>query len=106
LDFIRILSPYAPHLAEELWRRLGCTESIADAEWPAVDEAALVTDTLEIAVQVMGKLRGTIAVAANADKATILAAAKAQPNVAKWLDGKTIIKEIVVPGRLVNFVAK
>ncbi len=106
LAFIRMLNPYAPHLAEELWQRMGCTDILSDAAWPAWDEAALVADTLEIAVQVMGKLRGTVSVAADADKDTILAAAKANANVAKWLDGKTIIKEIVVPGRLVNFVAK
>jgi leucyl-tRNA synthetase len=103
--FVKILSPYAPHLAEELWQRLGCTESLSTASWPEHDPAILVTDTIEMVVQVMGKLRGRVAVAADADKATVLEAAKAIPNVARHLKGKTIRKEIFVPGRLVNFVA-
>jgi leucyl-tRNA synthetase len=106
LRFVQILSPYAPHVAEELWQRMGCTETIADSTWPQWDESALLADSIQIAVQVMGKLRGTVDVAPDADKDTILAAAKANPNVAKWLVDKTIVKEIVVPGRLVNFVAK
>ena len=104
--FVLILSPYAPHLAEELWARMGHTETLAEASWPEFDASALVQDTVEIAIQVMGKLRGTIAVSKDASKDEILAQAKANSNVARHLEGKTIIKEIVVPGRLVNFVAK
>ena len=104
--FIKILSPYAPHLAEELWERMGYDEPLATAQWPQHDEAAMKDDTIELAIQVMGKLRGTIEVAADAAKDDVLALAKAQPNVARHLEGKTIIKEIFVPGRLVNFVAK
>lgn len=104
--FVKILSPYAPHLAEELWARMGMTEALSTAEWPIHDEAALKDDTIELAIQVMGKLRGTVEVAADAAKDDVLALAKAQPNVARHLEGKTIIKEIFVPGRLVNFVAK
>ena len=70
------------------------------------DEAACAESSVTIVVQVMGKLRGKISVAPDADKATILAAAKAEPSVARHLEGKTLIKEIVVPGRLVNFVAR
>jgi leucyl-tRNA synthetase len=105
-DFVKILSPYAPHLAEELWSRMGCTESLAVASWPSYDEAALQDDTVELAIQVMGKLRGTIEVDASATKDEVLQKARQQPNVARHLEGKTVIKEIVVPGRLVNFVAK
>ena len=104
--FVLILSPYAPHLAEELWSRLGHTESIAEVSWPTFDPDAIVDDTIEIAVQVMGKLRGTISIGRETSKDDVLAQAKANPNVARHLEGKTIIKEIFVPGRLVNFVAK
>jgi leucyl-tRNA synthetase len=106
LAFVQILSPYAPHLAEELWARMGFGDSLSDSTWPVFDASALVDDTVEIAIQVMGKLRGTISVPADASKDTILEAAKAQENVAKWLADKSIIKEIVVPGRLVNFVIR
>ena len=105
-DFLLILSPYAPHLAEEIWSRMGNTGSISEQKWPCVDESALQEDSIQIAVQVMGKLRGTIEVPADADRDTVLSAAKEQANVARHLEGKTIIKEIFVPGRLVNFVAK
>jgi len=104
--FLLILSPYAPHMAEELWNRLGHEHTLAEAPWPQFDPSALVADTIEIAVQVMGKLRGTITVAPDASKDDVLGMAKANPNVARHLEGKSIIKEIFVPGRLVNFVAK
>ncbi|MCR9279788.1 MAG: leucine--tRNA ligase [Pseudomonadaceae bacterium] len=103
--FLRILAPFAPHLAEELWQALGETNSIVAADWPEFDEAKLKSDTITIAVQVMGKLRGKIEVDADADKDTVLAAAKAEENVSRFLEGKTIRKEVFVPGRLVNFVA-
>lgn len=102
--FVKVLAPYAPHLAEELWHRLGHAETLSYEPWPVFDPEALVDDTLTIAVQVMGKKRGLIEVAKDASKDEILAAAKADPNVATHLEGKTIRKEIVVPGRLVNFV--
>ncbi len=106
ISFIKILSPYAPHLAEELWSRMDCEEPLAFAAWPVYDESAMKDDTIQLAVQVMGKLRGTIEVDASASKDDVLAAAKTQPNVARHLEGKNVIKEIFVPGRLVNFVAK
>jgi leucyl-tRNA synthetase len=105
LNFIKILSPYAPHLAEELWERMGCTEPLLTATWPVFDPDVLVEDTIEMVVQVMGKMRGRVCVPADADKDTVFAAAKQVPNVARHLEGKTIRKEIFVPGRLVNFVA-
>ncbi len=105
ISFIKILSPYAPHLAEELWHRLGCTEPLLTAQWPTFDPSVLIEDTIEMVVQVMGKVRGKVEVPADADKDAVFAAAKSVPNVARHLEGKTIRKEIYVPGRLVNFVA-
>ncbi len=103
-DFVRILSPYAPHMGEELWRLLGHSNSVAYATFPEYDEAKLVHDTITIAVQVGGKMRGSVEVPAGSDDATILAAAKADANVQRHLDGKTIRREIVVKGKLVNLV--
>ena len=103
--FVRILAPFAPHVAEELWQRLGHEESIAFAAWPEYDEAKLAVDTITLAVQVMGKMRGTIEVAADVAKDDAIAAAKADEKIAKFLEGKTIRREIYVTGRLVNIVA-
>ena len=94
-----------PHVAEELWEKLGHEESIFEgASWPEYDEAKLVEDTVEVAVQVNGKLRGTIAVARDADQDAVAAAARAEENVARHLEGVTERRVIVVPNRLVNFV--
>jgi leucyl-tRNA synthetase len=102
--FVLVLAPFAPHLAEELWAKLGHRESLSYAPWPTYDPAHLVEDEKEIAVQVNGKVRGTVTVPADAPQEAVLAAAKAQENVARYLEGATIRKEVVVPGRLVNFV--
>jgi leucyl-tRNA synthetase len=102
--FVRILAPFAPHLGEELWSHLGYRESIAFAPWPAVDESKLAVDTITIAVQVNGKLRGQIAVAPDAGKDEVLALAKAEATVARFLEGATLRREVYVPGRLVNLV--
>ena len=104
--FVLMLSPYAPHLGEELWRRLGHDESIATAAWPEWNDDYLVVDTMAIAFQVMGKLRGTIDVPSDATKDDILEQARTSPNITRWIEGKQIVKEIYVPGRLVNFVVK
>ena len=103
--FVKILSPYAPHLAEELWRRFGHAETLALEPWPEFDPSALVEDTVKYAVQVMGKMRGVLEVSQGADKDAILAAAKELENVARFLEGKTIRKEVFVPNKLINFVA-
>ena len=103
-SFVLLLAPFAPHVAEELWQILGHGESLTYAPWPEHDESLLVSDTKEIAVQVNGKVRGTATVAADASKEAVLEAAKAIENVQRHLEGKTIRKEIVVPGRLVNLV--
>jgi leucyl-tRNA synthetase len=100
-----MVAPYAPHTAEELWEKLGHEPSVANAEWPEFDEELTKEDTVEVAVQVMGKVRGTIEVAVDADEEAAVAAARAQDNVEKHLEGKTIRKVIWVPGRILNFVA-
>jgi leucyl-tRNA synthetase len=99
-----IIAPLAPHLAEELWFTLGGEGFIVDQTWPTYDPARLVASTLTIAVQVNGKLRGTLLVAADASKEDIIAMAKEQENVLKFLEGATIKKEIYVPGKLISFV--
>ncbi len=102
--FVQILAPFAPHLGEELWQRLGHAGSITYAAWPAYDEAKLAADAMTLAVQVSGKVRGQIVVALDASEADILAAAKADDKVKPFLDGKPIKREIYVKGRLVNLV--
>jgi leucyl-tRNA synthetase len=102
--FVKILSPFAPHLAEELWQRLGHTHTVAFEPWPAYDEAKLARDVMTIAVQVGGKLRGQIDVAPDAAEADILAAAQADAKVQSFLAGKPLKKAIYVKGRLVNLV--
>jgi leucyl-tRNA synthetase len=101
---VLMVAPLAPHLAEELWRRLGHETSLAHGPFPVADPAYLVTDTVEYPVQVNGKVRGRITVGADADKATVEAAALADEKVLAFLAGATPKKLIVVPGRLVNLV--
>ncbi|MCB9783587.1 MAG: leucine--tRNA ligase [Candidatus Omnitrophica bacterium] len=104
--FVLILAPFAPHLAEEMWELLGHAESLSHQPWPDYDESLLVEDTITIPVQVQGKLRDNIEVAKDAGKDEILAAAKASEKIQRHIDGKTIVKEIYVPGRMVNLVVK
>jgi leucyl-tRNA synthetase len=104
LRYVQLLQPFAPHIAEELWQRLGGQGLLAVAAWPAVDPAMLVDDEVEIAVQVLGKVRGRAMVPTGAKNDIALAAARQA--VASYLEGKTVVKEIVVPGKLVNFVVK
>jgi leucyl-tRNA synthetase len=101
-----LMAPIAPHLAEELWSRLGETESVHLQTWPVADTTAMHSDEVVIAVQVGGKLRGEVRVPATADSATILEAAKAIPNVSRHLEGMTLVREVLVPGKLVNLVVK
>ncbi len=100
-----LLSPIVPHIADAIWRELGHDEAVIDVAWPQADDSALQRDNVEIVVQVNGKLRGRINVAADADKAALESAAMADDNVQKFLAGKDVKKVIVVPGRLVNIVA-
>jgi leucyl-tRNA synthetase len=103
---VLLLNPVVPHVSHTLWQVLGHPQSVLeDQSWPQVDSAALVRDSLTLAVQVNGKLRGTIEVAANASKEEAEALALAQPNVAAFLEGQTVRKVIVVPGKIVNIVA-
>ncbi len=104
--FVRLLCPYAPHLCEEIWEFLGNKELCALAPWPEYDEAKTVDNTIEIALQVNGKLRGTITVATGISKDDLLAAAKADDKIKSMIEGKTIVKEIVVPNKIVNIVVK
>ena len=104
--FVRLLSPFAPHIAEELGQLLGHTETLAYAPWPEFDPSLLREDTVEIPVQVNGKLRGRVQVAAGADRDATEAAARAEEHVVELLAGKTVVKVVVVPGRMVNFVVK
>ena len=104
--FVLCLAPFAPHLGEELWETLGHAESLAYEPWPVFDPRALVESEIEIPVQVLGKLRGRIRVAVDATPADMEAAAKANEDVAKFLAGKTIVKVIAVPKRMVNFVVR
>jgi leucyl-tRNA synthetase len=101
---LKLLSPFAPHIAEELWQQLGHKESISLAPWPIADQSKIITTEITFAVQVNGKVRGTITAAPDASEAEIIAVAQKESNVAKYLDGKEIKKTIVVPGKLVSFV--
>ena len=101
---IKMLSPIAPHITQELWYQLGHEELLVDVSWPQVDENALVRDEIQLMVQVNGKLRGKIDVSADADKETIESTALADENVLRFTEGFQIRKIIVVPGRLVNIV--
>jgi leucyl-tRNA synthetase len=101
-----VLSPYAPHLAEELWKVLGGKQSIAAEAWPQWDESALVESSIEVPVQINGKVKSKILVAPDANQEAILQAALLDERVQSMLAGKTIVKQIVVPGRLVNLVVK
>ena len=103
---VLMLAPVAPHIAEELWSRLGHEQSLAHEDFPTWSEKWLVDDTIELPVQVMGKVRGRITVAADASREDIEAAALEEPNVASHVEGKTVAKIIVVPGKMVNIVAK
>ena len=101
-----LMNPITPHLAHALWQALGHAESVVDDQpWPKADPAALVRDAVTLAVQVNGKLRGTIEVAVGLPNAEIEALALAESNVAKFLEGQTVRKVIVVPGKIVNVVA-
>jgi leucyl-tRNA synthetase len=103
-NFTLMLAPFAPHIAEEIWQRLGHGESLARHAWPTYDEAKLVESQIEVVVQVNGKVRDKIVIAADAQEAAILEAAEGAPRVQHWIGGKTIRKKLYVPKKLVNFV--
>jgi leucyl-tRNA synthetase len=101
---VLMVAPLAPHIAEELWSRLGHSDSLAWAPFPVADERWLVEDTVQVAVQVNGKVRSQVSVPADADAAALEAAARADEKIAGYLDGATVRRVVAVPGRLVNFV--
>ena len=103
---LTLLNPFAPHITEELWQRCGFEGQIAHAAWPVYDEAKCVESTVEVLVQLNGKPKARLNLAAGLDAAATLAAVKAAPEVAALLEGKTLVKEIAVPGKLVNLVVK
>jgi len=101
-----LLAPIAPHITEELWDRIGGQGSVHLQGWPEADEEALAVESVQMAVQVNGRVRGQIHAPSGADEAAILALARGEENVAKYLAGGTVVREIVVPGKLVSFVVK
>ncbi len=101
-----LLNPFAPHMTEEMWVMMNYGGMLNEAQWPTYDEAKCVDATVEIAIQICGKVRAKINIDVNAPAADVIAQAKAEESIAAQLDGKTVVKEIYVPGKLVNIVAK
>ena len=102
---VSLIHPYAPHIACELWSRMG-GERLWEAPWPVADPELLIADTTTYAVQVNGRLRGEVAVDSGTAQDSVLAAAREHPNVRAHIDGKQVVKEIIVPDRLVNLVVR
>ena len=102
---VLLLAPITPHISHDLWSRLGHSGAVIDAGWPVQDDSALVQDTLQLVIQVNGKLRGHIDMPASASREDVEAAARVNENVLRFTEGLTIRKVIVVPGKLVNIVA-
>ena len=105
-NLVVLLAPFAPHIAEELWQELGYNESVHRQEWPEYDEEALKLDSIEIAVQVCGKIKARINVPADLDANGLAELVAQHPEYESWLGGKTVVKTVAIPGRLVNIVAK
>ena len=105
-DLILILSPFVPHICEEMWEHIGETESVSTMSWPAFDEKALVKDTVEIVIQINGKLKEKLMVPADADKQALEKIALDNEKIKELIEGKSIVKVIAVPGRLINIVVK
>ena len=107
-DFVfdKLLSPFAPHICEEIWEFIGGEGLLAVSEWPKYDEGKTIAKTVEIGVQVNGKVRGTIVIPNGCEKEKAFEIAKADERIASFLEGKNLIKEIYVPNKIVNFVAK
>ena len=104
--FLKLISPFAPHLAEEMWENLGGDGFISLAKWPEYDESKTVDSSVEFAVQINGKLKGTIVLPLNCERDEALTAVKGDEKFRQFIDGKTIVKEIVVPNKIVNIVVK
>ena len=106
LTFIKLLCPIAPHLCEEINEKLGGKTLLSLSAWPEYDEAKTVDETVEVAVQFNGKLKGTVMLPKDCPREEAVAAVRADPRFASMLEGKTVIKEIAVPNRIVNFVVR
>ena len=106
MAYLKLLCPFAPHLAEEIWEKSGGKGFLSLAEWPAYDEAKTVDQTVEIGVQINGKLRSTVVIPTDCAKEEVFAAAKANEKIASLIAGKALVKEIYVPNKIVNFVVK
>ena len=104
--FLRILHPFTPHLAEELWERAWETTSLFFSEWPKYNKKMVIDDTITIAVQVLWKVRWEIEIAKEEDKESVLKKARTNEAILKWIEGKNLVKEIYVPGKIVNLVVK
>ncbi len=104
--FIKLLAPFAPHLAEEIWHNLGHEDFIALSAWPEYDESKTVEESVEIGVQVNGKLKSTVSIPFNAERDAALKIARADEKIAAALEGKNVVKEIYVPNKIMNFVVK
>ncbi|MBR2876698.1 MAG: class I tRNA ligase family protein, partial [Clostridia bacterium] len=104
--FLTLVNPFAPHVSEELWEVMSFGGMLAVSPWVSYDEAKTVDSTIEVPVQICGKLRATVTISKDADAATAISAAKADEKVQEMLEGKQIIKEIYVPGKIINIVAK
>ena len=104
--FIQLVAPFAPHIAEEIWAKFGEKSSITLAPFPECDESLLHTNTVKIAVQVNGKLRAEMQISKDANKEDALAQAKSLDGVKRHIEGKQIVKEIYVPAKIINIVAK
>jgi len=104
--FLKLLAPFAPHLAEELWEKLGHSTSIFTESWPTFDPSLIVDEVVSMGVQINGKVRATISIAPDAEETIAKEIAFAEPNVAKWLEGKVIAKLVYVPGKILNIVVK
>ncbi len=105
-QLVVILAPFAPHVSEELWHALGNDTTVCDAQWPSFNEEYLREDTVNYAVSFNGKARYNITVAADMDPKDVEAAALGHENAARWIDGKQVVKVIVVPRKIVNVVVK
>jgi leucyl-tRNA synthetase len=103
---VKMLSPYVPHLAEELWEKAGHEPSLANVAWPSYDEELTIDSEVEMVFQINGKVRAKEVVEKGLAKEDLLAMAKANEKIVSWLEGKTIVKEIVVPDKLVNIVVR
>ena len=105
-NLVLLLAPFVPHIAEELWQELGHTQSVHKESWPAYSPEALIKDTVEIVVQINGKIKARLDVPANATQAELIAIAEQHPAFPEWTGGKAVVKQVAIPGKLVNLVVK